>query len=69
MSNAVPERDIGDRIRIMQTTEAEKQGLANEMGTVRDVDWETDINERLAYIDLDNGSKIQWPLHSLQGAA
>lgn len=49
MSNRVPVFGIGDRVRIMQTTETEKLRIANLKGTV------TDIQEGQCFVLPDNG--------------
>ena len=58
MSNYIPTFKPGDRVRIMQTVEMERRGLANLRGTVTDVS----MNGDDAMVLLDKSSVELLPL-------
>ncbi len=64
----IPERKMGDLVRIMQTDEMVKLGLANKIGIVREIRDKSDYRGQNCYIDLGGGRGERIWSCSLMGA-
>lgn len=67
MSPRIPQREVGDLVRVMNTTTAELAGHYGKKGKVTSVYLDPLELDSYAEIDLEGGGTLRWPFSGLSG--